>query len=111
MILITTKSGKYNEKVEAVQRLFLGVESADFDRLRDPRATIRAKIADFFKRCRRRNHALTIPYTEVDYKVLWERRNDKTENRARPWVIPQAQRCQQQAAQAFRANRLVQLPS
>ncbi len=26
-------------------------------------------------------------YTEADYKALWERRNDKTENPARPWVV------------------------
>ena len=35
-------------------------------------------------------------YTEADYKALWERRNDKTENPARPWVITDRRNGRQQ---------------
>ena len=35
-------------------------------------------------------------YTESDYQALWERRNDKKENPARPWVITDRRNGQQQ---------------
>ena len=63
VILITTKSGRYNEKAEVSYNGYFSMSS---------------------------------PTTEADYKALWERRNDKTENPARPWVITDRRNGRQQ---------------
>ena len=53
-----------------------------------------AKIADFFMMATQNTPYTS--YTEADYKALWERRNDKTENPARPWVITDRRNGRQQ---------------
>ena len=53
-----------------------------------------AKIADFFMMATQNTPYTS--YTEADYKALWERRNDKTENPARPWVVTDRRNGRQQ---------------
>ncbi|MBP3481847.1 MAG: TonB-dependent receptor [Alistipes sp.] len=85
VILITTKSGQYNEKAEVSYDGSFSVSSPTTSTDFETRGYYSAKIADFFMMSQQ-NTPYTA-YTDADYQALWERRNDKTENPARPWVI------------------------
>ncbi len=85
VILITTKSGQYNEKAEVSYNGYFSVSSPTTSTDYETRGYYSAKIADFFMMATQNTPYTS--YTEADYKALWERRNDKTENPARPWVV------------------------
>ena len=104
VILITTKSGKYNEKAEVSYNGYFSVSSPTTSTDYETRGYYSAKIADFFMMATQNTPYTS--YTEADYKALWERRNDKTENPARPWVVTDRRNGRQQYVQL----RLVQLP-
>lgn len=85
VILVTTKSGKYNQapKVTFDGRYSVSANTASTDF--ETRGYYSAYIADLFMKSRQ-----GVPYTsytDADYQRLWERRNDKTENPDRPWVV------------------------
>lgn len=85
VILVTTKSGKYDQapKVTADIRFSMSANTVctDFE----TRGYYSAKIADtFYAASQGVNYT---SYTDTDYQRMWERRNDKTENPDRPWVI------------------------
>ena len=85
VILVTTKGGKAEQKPEVSYSGSFSVSkpttSTDFE----TRGYYSAKIADLFMMSSQNTPYTN--YTEADYQALWERRNDKTENPARPWVI------------------------
>ena len=85
VILITTKSGQYNEKAEVSYNGYFSVSSPTTSTDYETRGYYSAKIADFFMMATQNTPYTS--YTEADYKALWERRNDRTENPARPWVV------------------------
>ena len=85
VILITTKSGQYNEKAEVSYNGYFSVSSPTTSTDYETRGYYSAKIADFFMMATQNTPYTS--YTEADYKALWERRNDKTENPARLWVV------------------------
>lgn len=85
VILITTKSGRYNEKAEVSYNGYFSVSSPTTSTDYETRGYYSAKIADFFMMSSQNTPYTS--YTESDYRALWERRNDRTENPARPWVI------------------------
>lgn len=85
VILVTTKSGK---KEQAPTVTFDGrysvsanTASTDFE----TRGYYSAYIADLFMKTK--GGVPYTSYTEQDYQRLWDRRNDKTENPDRPWVL------------------------
>ncbi|MDR2627415.1 MAG: TonB-dependent receptor [Dysgonamonadaceae bacterium] len=86
IILVTTKSGEDN-KVKVNYNGSYGVgqptTSTDFE----TRGYYSVYIADLFYRARTGTNYSN--YTEVDMLEMWERRNDKTENPLRPWVLTQ----------------------
>ena len=94
VILITTKSGKYNEKAEVSYNGYFSVSSPTTSTDYETRGYYSAKIADFFMMATQNTPYTS--YTEADYKALWERRNDKTENPARPWVVTDRRNGRQQ---------------
>ena len=94
VILITTKSGKFNEKAEVSYNGYFSVSSPTTSTDYETRGYYSAKIADLFM-LSAQNTPYT-SYTESDYQALWERRNDKKENPARPWVITDRRNGQQQ---------------
>ncbi len=94
VILITTKSGKYNEKAEVSYNGYFSVSSPTTSTDYETRGYYSAKIADFFMMATQNTPYTS--YTEADYKALWERRNDKTENPARPWVVTDKRNGRQQ---------------
>lgn len=85
VILVTTKSGKSMQKPQVSYSGSFSTSkpttSTDFE----TRGYYSAKIADFFM-LSSQNTPYT-SYTESDYQALWDRRNDKTENPDRPWVL------------------------
>lgn len=88
VVLITTKSG-HGEKAKATIN-YNGrwgwkkmTTSTDFN----TQGYESAKIADLFYNARYGMNYTN--YTEAEYQMLWERRNDKTENPDRPWIITQ----------------------
>ena len=94
VILITTKSGRYNEKAEVSYNGYFSMSSPTTSTDYETRGYYSAKIADFFMMATQNTPYTS--YTEADYKALWERRNDKTENPARPWVITDRRNGRQQ---------------
>ena len=85
VILITTKSGSRNQKPTVSYDGYFAFSAPTTSTDYETRGYYSAGIADFFMLSGR-----GVPYTnytEADYQALWERRNDKTENPARPWVI------------------------
>ena len=84
VILITTRSGKTDQKPEISYSGSFSVSkpttSTDFE----TRGYYSAKIADFFMMSSQNTPYTS--YTEADYQALWDRRNDAVENPARPWV-------------------------
>lgn len=85
VILVTTKSGHFDSapKVRADARFSFSANtvSTDFE----TRGYYSAKIADLFMSTK--GGVPYTSYTDYDYQRLWERRNDKTENPERPWVL------------------------
>lgn len=94
VILITTKSGQYNEKAEVTYDGYFSVSKPTTSTEFETRGYYSAKIADMFMMASQNTPYTT--YTEADYQALWERRNDKTENPARPWVITDTRNGRQQ---------------
>lgn len=94
VILITTKSGKLNEKAEVSYNGYFSVSSPTTSTDFETRGYYSAKIADLFM-LSAQNTPYT-SYTDADYQALWERRNDKKENPARPWVVTDRRNGQQQ---------------
>ena len=101
VILITTKSGKYNEKAEVSYNGYFSVSSPTTSTDYETRGYYSAKIADFFMMATQNTPYTS--YTEADYKALWERRNDKSVGRHRQAQRPSAVCLSGQL-------RLVQLP-
>ncbi len=85
VILVTTKSGNSDKpaQVSASYRTSFSANTASTDF--ETRGYYSAYIADFFMISR--NGVPYTSYTDYDYQRLWERRNDKTENPDRPWVL------------------------
>ena len=85
VILVTTKSGKFNSapKVTADVRFSFSANTASTDF--ETRGYYSAKIADMFMSTK--GGVPYTSYTDYDYQRLWERRNDKVENPERPWVL------------------------
>lgn len=94
VILITTKSGNYQQKPSVSYSGSFSVSEPTTSTDYETRGYYSAKIADFFFMS-----SQNVPYTsytEADYQAMWERRNDKTENPARPWVITEERNGRQQ---------------
>jgi TonB-linked SusC/RagA family outer membrane protein len=85
VILITTKSGKFEQKPEVSYSGSFSVSAPTTSTDYETRGYYSAKIADFFLTTQ--SNTPYTSYTEADYQALWERRNDKTENPERPWVV------------------------
>ncbi len=87
VILITTKSGKKDQKptvsYSGSYSFSTPTTSTDFE----TRGYYSAKIADLFLSTLQNTPYTS--YTDEEYQMLWDRRNDKTENPERPWVITQ----------------------
>lgn len=87
VILITTKSGKQDQKptvqYSGSYSFSAPTTSTDFE----TRGYYSAKIADLFLSTLQNTPYTS--YTDEEYRMLWDRRNDKTENPDRPWVITQ----------------------
>lgn len=87
VILITTKSGKQDQKptvsYSGSYSFSTPTTSTDFE----TRGYYSAKIADLFLSTLQNTPYTS--YTDEEYQMLWDRRNDKTENPERPWVITQ----------------------
>ena len=85
VILVTTKSGKKEQKptvtFDGRFSFSANTVSTDFE----TRGYYSAYIADLFMRTK--GGVPYTSYTEYDYQRLWDRRNDKTENAERPWVL------------------------
>ena len=93
VILITTKRGSAG-KVSVSYNGYFSMSSPTTSTDYETRGYYSAKIADFFMMATQNTPYTS--YTEADYKALWERRNDKTENPARPWVITDRRNGRQQ---------------
>lgn len=87
VILITTKNGKTDQKptvsYSGSYSFSTTTTSTDFE----TRGYYSAKIADLFLTTQQNTPYTS--YTEEEYQMLWDRRNDVTENPERPWVITQ----------------------
>lgn len=87
VILITTKNGKKDQKpsvsYSGSYSFSAPTTSTDFE----TRGYYSAKIADLFLSTV--NNTPYTSYTDEEYQMLWDRRNDKTENPERPWVLTQ----------------------
>ncbi|MDE6339909.1 MAG: SusC/RagA family TonB-linked outer membrane protein, partial [Muribaculaceae bacterium] len=87
VILITTKSGKKDQKptvsYSGSYSFSTPTTSTDFE----TRGYYSAKIADLFMSTYQNTPYTS--YTDEEYQMLWDRRNDKVENPERPWVITQ----------------------
>jgi TonB-linked SusC/RagA family outer membrane protein len=86
VILVTTKSGETNKiKVNYNGNFGSGqpTTSTDFE----TRGYYSVYIADLFYRSR--NGVNYSKYTEADMLEMWARRNDRTEDPTRPWVLVQ----------------------
>ena len=95
VILVTTKSGSAKDGKATVRYSGrFGWEEATTSTDYETRGYYSAKIADFFMMSTQNTPYTS--YTDADYKALWERRNDKTENPARPWVITDKRNGRQQ---------------
>ncbi len=94
VIIITTKSGQYNQAAEVSYNGYFSVSKPTTSTDYETRGYYSAKIADFFMMSAQNTPYTS--YTEADYKALWERRNDKTENPARPWVTTEKRNGRQQ---------------
>lgn len=84
VILITTKNGRKNQKATISYDGYFAFSSSTTSTDYETRGYYSAGIADFFMESGRGVRYTN--YTDADYKALWERRNDKTENPERPWV-------------------------
>lgn len=84
VILVTTKSGKSNQKPEISYSGSFSASKPTTSTEFETRGYYSAKIADFFM-LSSQNTPYT-SYTDADYQALWERRNDVTEKPERPWV-------------------------
>ena len=95
VILVTTKNGSAQDGKATVRYSGrFGWEEATTSTDYETRGYYSAKIADFFMMATQNTPYTS--YTEADYKALWERRNDKTENPARPWVVTDRRNGRQQ---------------
>lgn len=85
VILVTTKSGKKEQRptvtFDGRFSFSANTVSTDFE----TRGYYSAYIADTFMKTK--GGVPYTSYTEYDYQRLWDRRNDKTENPERPWVL------------------------
>ena len=84
VILITTKNGRKNQKATISYDGYFAFSRSTTSTDYETRGYYSAGIADFFMESGRGVRYTN--YTDADYKALWERRNDKTENPERPWV-------------------------
>lgn len=84
VILITTKNGRKNQKATISYDGYFAFSRSTTSTDYETRGYYSAGIADFFLESGRGVRYTN--YTDADYKALWERRNDKTENPERPWV-------------------------
>lgn len=84
VILITTKNGRKNQKATISYDGYFAFSSSTTSTDYETRGYYSAGIADFFMESGRGVRYTN--YTDADYKALWVRRNDKTENPERPWV-------------------------
>lgn len=84
VILITTKNGSKNQKATISYDGYFAFSRSTTSTDYETRGYYSAGIADFFMESGRGVRYTN--YTDADYKALWERRNDKTENPERPWV-------------------------
>lgn len=84
VILITTKNGRKNQKATISYDGYFAFSSSTTSTDYETRGYYSAGIADFFMESGRGVRYTN--YTDADYKALWERRNEKTENPERPWV-------------------------
>lgn len=85
VILITTKSGSKDQKPTISYSGYFSVSAPTTSTDFETRGYYSAKIADTFMMGQ--NGTSYTKYTDADYQALWDRRNDKTENSARPWVL------------------------
>lgn len=85
VILITTKNGRKNQKATISYDGYFAFSRSTTSTDYETRGYYSAGIADFFMESGRGVRYTN--YTDADYKALWERRNDKTENPERPWVM------------------------
>ena len=85
VILVTTKGGKFDAapKMSASARFSISDNTSSTDY--ETRGYYSAYIADLFMSTK--GGVPYTSYTSYDYQRLWERRNDKTENPERPWVV------------------------
>lgn len=87
VILVTTKSGKKDQKptvsYSGSYAFSTPTTSTDFE----TRGYYSAKIADLFMSTYQNTPYTS--YTDEEYQMLWDRRDDKVENPERPWVITQ----------------------
>ncbi len=87
VILITTKSGKKDQKPTVSYSGSYSFSSPTTSTEFETRGYYSAKIADLFLSTLQNTPYTS--YTDEEYQMLWDRRNDKTENPERPWVITQ----------------------
>lgn len=94
VVLITTKSGKKDQKptvsYSGSYSFSTPATSTDFE----TRGYYSAKIADLFMTSTQPTPYTS--YTEEEYRMLWDRRNDKVENPDRPWVVTQTKNGRQE---------------
>lgn len=94
VVLVTTKSGQTDKKPEVTYSGSFSISKPTTSTDYETRGYYSAKIADFFLMAAQNTPYTS--YTAADYQALWERRNDKTENPARPWVITEERNGRQQ---------------
>lgn len=87
VILITTKNGKKDQKPTVSYSGSYSFSSPTTSTDFETRGYYAAKIADLFLSTV--NNVPYTSYTEDEYQMLYDRRNDVTENPDRPWVITQ----------------------
>lgn len=85
VILVTTKSGALQQKPTVSYSGSFSVSKPTTSTDYETRGYYSAKIADFFLMSS--SNTPYTSYTSADYQAMWDRRNDKTENPARPWVV------------------------
>lgn len=94
VILVTTKTGSLKQKPQVSYSGSFSVSKPTTSTDYETRGYYSAKIADLFMISS--NNTPYTSYTDEDYQALWDRRNDKTEDPSRPWVITEMRNGRQQ---------------
>lgn len=94
VILVTTKTGKADQKPTVNYSGSYSFSSTTTSTDFETRGYYSAKIADLFLTTQ--DNTPYTSYTDEEYQMLWDRRNDVTENPERPWVITQTKNGRQE---------------